>query len=359
MNEEENLTPIETPVIEETPTPLNQPQQIEVKTTGNGRIALWVLLSVVVGFMLPVCACGILFAGSVVGLAAVDTSSISGTSPASVGTGDAVAIVRIEGVMLSSDDPDLIGAYSGRIIADLRSAEADETVKAILLRINSPGGTVTSAAQIHEVLIDEITKPVIVSMAGVAASGGYYVSAPADYIFARPDTTTGSLGVVLTLYNAEELIEEIGVDVISITSGPNKTIGSTWEPLTDEQQDILEENIDEAYDEFVQVISNGRNLLEEEVRIIADGRIYTGRQALDNGLVDELGNLQDAIDKAADMGGIVGDPRIVEYERLPSFEQFLTGFSAQLNRTQADEVRSLINEMTTPTLEYRYVGPGS
>lgn len=354
MNEETN----ETPMVELQPSTQNQPQPIEIKTSGNGRIALWVLVSVVIGFMLPICSCGILFAGSIASLAMVDTTSISGTST-SVGTGDAVAIVRVEGVMLSSDDPDAIGAFSGRIIADLRAAEADESVKAILLRVNSPGGTVTSAAQIHEVIIDEISKPVIVSMAGVAASGGYYISAPADYIFARPDTTTGSLGVVLTLYNAEELIEEIGVDVISITSGPNKTIGSSWEPLTPEQEAIFTANIDEAYDEFVQVIGNGRNLTESEVRQIADGRTYTGRQALDNGLVDELGNLQDAIDKAADMGGIVGEPRIIEYERLPSFEQFLTGFSAQLNRTQAEEVQSLINAMTTPSLEYRYVGPGS
>ncbi len=354
MNEEENQTPIvelESPV-------QNQPQQIEIKTSGNGRIALWVLVSVVIGFMLPICSCSILFAGSIAGLAMAGTSSISGTSP-SIGTGDAVALVRVEGILLSSDDPDAIGAFSGRIMADLRAAEADETVKAILLRVNSPGGTVTSAAQIHEVLVDEVSKPVIVSMAGVAASGGYYISAPADYIFARPDTTTGSLGVVLTLYNAEELIEEIGVDVISITSGPNKTIGSTWEPLTPEQEAIFKANIDEAYDEFVRVISDGRHLSEAEVLAIADGRTYTGRQALDNGLVDELGNLQDAIDKAADMGGIVGKPRIVEYEHLPTFEQFLTGFSSQLNRTQADKVRSLINAMTTPSLEYRYVGPGS
>ena len=332
-----------------------QPQQIAVKSSGNGRIALWVLVSVIIGFMLPVCSCGILFAGSIAGLAMVN-STIGG---AASGTGDAVAIVRVEGVMLSSDDPDSIGAYSGRIIADLRSAEADDSVKAILLRVNSPGGTVTSAAQIHEVLVGEISKPVIVSMAGVAASGGYYISAPADYIFARPDTTTGSLGVVLTLYNAEALIEEIGVDVVSITSGPNKTIGSMWEPLTPEQEEIFAATIDEAYDEFVQVIVDGRHLSQETVRILADGRIYTGRQAVENGLVDELGNLQDAIGKAADMGGIVGEPRIVEYERLPGIEQFLTGFSSRLNRSQAHEIMTLINQMTTPSLEYRYVGPGS
>lgn len=332
-------------------------QQIEVKTGGNGRMTLYVLLSVVIGFMLPVCSCAVLFGASIAGLAMVDTG-IGGTSTG-IGTGDAVAIIRVEGIMLSSDDPDFPGPYSARIIADLHAAEADETVKAIVLRVNSPGGTVTSAAQIHEVLVDEMNKPVIVSMSGVAASGGYYISAPADFIFARPDTTTGSLGVVLTLYNAEELIEEIGVDVITITSGPNKTIGSPWQDLTPEQRDIFETSIAEAYDEFVQVIADGRHLSEEVVLELADGRTYTGRQAAENGLIDELGNLQDAIDKAADMGGIVGEPRIVEYERLPNLEQLLTGFSSRLNRNEADEIMTLINEMTTPSLEYRYVGPGS
>ncbi len=337
----------------ERPFPPSPPAtQIEVKTVANGRFTLWILLSVLLGFMLPICSCGILFGASIAGLATLDTSSIS---PTTTGTGDAVAIVRIEGTMLSSDDPDLIGAYSGRIIADLRSAEADPDVKAIILRVNSPGGTVTSAAQIHEVLL-EIEKPIIVSMASVAASGGYYISTAADYIVARPDTVTGSLGVVLTLYNAEELIEELGVEVISITSGPNKAIGSPWQEMTPDQQAIFEASIAESYDEFVQIIVNGRHLPEERVLELADGRIYTGRQALANGLVDELGNFQNAIDKAAEVGGISGTPRIIEYERLPSIEQFLAGFSARLNHSQSDEIRATIAEMTTPTLEYRYVG---
>lgn len=339
--------------LERPSTPPSPPTQIEVKTAGNGRSTLWTLLSVFVGFMLPICGCAILFGASIAGLAALDTGSIGGSTV--TGTGDAVAIVRIEGTMLSSDDPDLIGAYSGRIIADLRSAQADPDVKAIILRVDSPGGTVTSAAQIHEVLL-EIEKPIVVSMASVAASGGYYISTAADYIVARPDTVTGSLGVVLTLYNATDLIEELGVEVISITSGPNKAIGSPWREMTPEQQAIFEASIAESYAEFVQIIVNGRNLSEEKVLKLADGRIYTGRQALANGLVDELGNFQNAIDKAADLGGISGTPRTIEYERLPSIEQFLTGFSARLNRSQSDEIRATIAEMTTPTLEYRYVG---
>jgi protease-4 len=196
-------------------------------------------------------------------------------------------------------------------------------------------------------------------MVSVAASGGYYISAPADYIFARADTLTGSIGVIMTLFNAEELIDEIGVDVINITSGPNKAIGSTWDELTAEQRIILEEFIDESYDEFVRIIVTGRGMDEEVVRQLADGRIYSGRQALANGLVDELGNLDDAIAKAADLGGISGEPRLIEYEHLPSLDDFLTGFASRLNQSQADQALEAIEAFTLPTIEYRYVGPAS
>lgn len=327
------------------------PQVIELKTSGSGRGPIWLLVGLFAGFLLPICACAVLFTASIAGLGSLDTG---GTRPVSSGSGDAVAIVRVAGTILDGDEEDLPGAISGRVIADLRAAEADNTVKAIILRVDSPGGTVTGSAQIYEELLT-VQKPIVVSMAGVAASGGYYISAPADHIFARPDTTTGSLGVVITLLNAEELIDDIGVDVVTITSGPNKTIGSAYEDLTEDQRDIFEQLIDESYNDFVQVIVNGRNLPEEKVRELADGRIYSGRQAVDNGLVDELGNLQDAIDKAAELGGISGEPRIVEYERLPGFEQLLSGLNSRLNRSQTDEIMEIIADVTTPALEYRYV----
>ena len=334
------------------PTP---PQVIQIQPEKN-RTALWVLIAMSIGFLLPVCACAVLMGTAVISL----SSLAADTSTTSIGEGDAVAIVRVEGAIFSSDDPDdfATGAGSGVVRADLNKASADPTVKAIVLRVDSPGGSVTGSAQIYE-LIREIEKPVVVSMAGVAASGGYYISAPADYIFARPDTVTGSIGVIMTLFNAEDLIDEIGVDVVNITSGPNKALGSTWDELTPEQRAILEEFIDEAYEDFVQIIVDGRSLDESTVRQIADGRIYSGRQALANGLVDELGDLQAAISKAAELGGITGEPRIVEYEHLPSLESFLAGFSSRLNQTPADQTLEAIEAFTLPSIEYRYVGPAS
>ncbi len=337
----------------------NPVQIIEVHSKESNRTPFWVLIAVSLGFLLPVFACGFLALISFVGLG-IATASIASSGPTSTSTGfgDAVAIVRVEGTILDSDSTEYSSdATSGVVIADLEAAANDDLVKAIVLRVNSPGGTVTGSAQIYET-IKEIDKPVIVSMGGTAASGGYYISAPADYIFARPDTTTGSLGVVLTLFNAVELGEKVGISVESITSGPNKAIGSPWEELTEEQRDILNEYIDESYEEFVRIIADGRGMSKEDVYEIADGRIYSGRQALDLNLVDELGNLDDAIAKAADLGGIVGEPNIIEYERIPSFTDILFGFSSQIGKTDAERVTETFDALTAPTLEYRYVAPG-
>jgi protease IV len=318
----------------------------------ENRTAFWVLLSVSVGFMLPVCACLLLTTSSLFSLLLVDTGS---RTPS--GRGDAVAIVRVEGAITSGDEAEFgAGAVSGVVINDLRQAAADDTVKAVVLRVDSPGGTVTGSAQIYEA-VRELGKPVVVSMAATAASGGYYVSAPAQYIFARPDTVTGSIGVIYTIFDAQELLDNIGVDVISLASGRNKTIGSPWEELTEEQQQILESLMNESFDEFVRIIVEGRGLSEAEVRALADGRIYSGRQALALNLVDELGDLKDAIDKAAELGGIVGEPRIVEYEHVPSLRHLLGGFNTRLNQSRSQEILNLIHEFTNPRLEYRYTAP--
>ena len=339
-----------------------QPQIIEVHTKGNnGRMPFWILIAVSVGFLLPVCACGFLTLVSFVSLGSATaglSAPTSGPVTTSTGFGDAVAIIRVEGTILDSDSTEYdANATSGVVVADLEAAAADELVKAIVLRVNSPGGTVTGSAQIHEA-IEKIEKPVIVSMAGVAASGGYYISAPADYIFARPDTTTGSLGVILSLFNVTELGEKVGIQVEAITSGPNKDIGSPWAELTTDQRDILEVYIDESYEEFVRIIADGRGMSKDEVYEIADGRIYSGRQALELNLVDELGDLDAAVAKAADMGGIVGEPNIIEYEHIPSFEDLLFSFSSQIGKTEAERVNEAFEELSAPTLEYRYVAPG-
>ena len=323
---------------------------------GNGRTALWVMASITLGFFLPVCACAMLLIAGAGSLSLMSPGALRISS----GTGDAVAIVRVEGTITTGDAANnsstVSGAVSGVVIDDLRRANEDDAVKAIVLRVNSPGGAVTGSAEIHD-FMRELDKPIVASLSELAASGGYYISAPTDYIIARPDTLTGSIGVIIQLVNAAELIEELGVSVNLITSADNKALGSLWQTLTPEQAAIFQGLVDESFNEFVQVVATGRNMTRDEALALADGRIYSGRQALDNGLVDALGNLQDAIDKAAELGGISGAPRIVEYERTPSFSQLLFGFSSRLLQSEPERIRESLNALTTPVLEYRYVAP--
>lgn len=335
-----------------------QPAVVIREQGGTGRSTpFWVLTSVVVGFLLPVCACmGLSFSG-VLGLAGLGSLGSGGTTTTALGSGPAVAVVRVEGTIIGTDDENFIsGAGSGTIIKELRWAEEDPDVKAIVLRVDSPGGTVTGSAAIHDFIRDEVTKPVVVSMFNVAASGGYYVSAPADYIIARPQTTTGSIGVIVTLFNASELLDEYGIDVISITTGPNKAIGSPWETFTVEQREIFVDLIEESYDEFIDVIAAGRDLPRAEVIELADGRVYTGRQALVLDLVDELGDFGDAIDHAAGLGGIAGEPRIIEYERVPDLEDFFSGLNIRLQTSETEALIEAVSDISAPVVEYRYLG---
>lgn len=343
------------------PATATSPTVVYLQPQGSGRVALIVLLSTAVGFAMPVLACGFFMFACFFSFAAAGATSVPGGTSIPVssgGLGDAVAIVRVEGAIVSGDADEYVSgtAVSGVVISDLRAAAADPTVKAIILLVDSPGGTVTGSAEIYEA-IQEIDKPVVVSMGSLAASGGYYVSAPTDYIFARTDTWTGSIGVISQIITAEELMADLGVDVVIITSGENKSIGSPFRDMTEEQIAIFQALVDESYNDFVQIVADGRGMNLETVREIADGRIYSGRQALANGLVDELGDLQDAITKAADLGGIGGTPRIIEYEHAPSFDALLSGFAAQASQTEAEQLLQTVQTLTMPTLEYRFVGP--
>lgn len=360
MNEETNtinLDPLESekPSLTHMASEPAQPQSPPVIVQQSSRQGFWILMGVALGFLLPVFACGIMFAflSLGAGLSAVADGGTSG----GLGSGPAVAVVRVEGTIIGTDDTNYLnGAGSGTVIADLKAAEADEDVKAIVLRVDSPGGTVTGSAQIHEYIRDKVTKPVVVSMASTAASGGYYVSAPADYIFARADTTTGSLGVIMSLLNFSEFLDEWGVDVVNVASGPNKAIGSPYDEISEEHLEILNDLLDESYEQFVQIIADGRGLDKARVREIADGRIYSGKQALEVGLVDELGNFSDAVAYAADLGGITEDPRIIEYERTPDYTDLLTTFSQAASSNPLSDAQTIIEE-SLPQLEYRYYGP--
>jgi len=229
-----------------------------------------------------------------------------------------VAIVNIVGEI-----------YRSKSVVDLlHEYEKRPRVKAIVLRIDSPGGGVAATQEIYEEvnkIREKGEKPIIASLGSVAASGGYYVACGAEKIVANPGTLTGSIGVLINIVNMEELLKKIGIDMKTITSGELKDIGSISRELTPGEEKLLREVIDNIHSQFLRVIEERRGLTGEELASIADARIFTGEQALENRLIDELGNLTDAIEIAARAAGIEGEPRIVEERKRFSLLQLILG----------------------------------
>ncbi len=227
-----------------------------------------------------------------------------------------VALVRIEGPIFDSKNP----------VAEIKEYLKDPSVKAIVLRVDSPGGAVAPSQEIHEEIKKATAKKkVIVSMGSVAASGGYYVSAPAHRIIANPGTLTGSIGVIMEIPNIEGLMSKIGLKTEVVKSGRHKDLASIFRKLGDEEKLILQGVLDDVHDQFIKTVSEGRKMPLEDVKKIADGRIFTGRQALEIGLVDELGNLEDAIAAAGKLVGIKGEPEVVSKKEHFSFFDMLRG----------------------------------
>ena len=216
--------------------------------------------------------------------------------------GDKIAVVEIQGVI----------TQSSAAIEEIHQYLEDGGVKAIVLRIDSPGGGVGPSQEIHrEVLKAKQQKKVVVSMGSVAASGGYYIACASDLIVANPGTITGSIGVVMEFTNLEELLKKIGVKGVVIKSGEYKDIGSPFREMTVDEKKIMQDVIDNVNKQFIQAVAEGRKLDRNKVAGIADGRIFTGEQAQQLGLIDRIGNLQDAIDITARMVGIEGKPTIL------------------------------------------------
>lgn len=222
--------------------------------------------------------------------------------PARFVASNQVGVVEVEGVIVDSR----------KIIEQLGDFSEKGSVKAIVLRINSPGGGVGPSQEIHdEVRRIDADKPIVVSMGSVAASGGYYIAAPARVIFANPGTITGSIGVIMEFTNFQELLEKIGLHSEVVKSGKHKDVGSPVRPMTDEDRALLQALIDDVHSQFVASVAAGRQLDVAKVKALADGRIFTGRQARELGLVDELGSLEAAIRRAGELGGIDGKPDVV------------------------------------------------
>jgi protease-4 len=243
----------------------------------------------------------ILFFGTVMAI----VLSFSHLTP-SIALGDKIAVIPIQGVIKNSDT----------ITEQLITFRNDRQIKAIILKINSPGGGVGPSQEIYsETIRTTHTKKVIAYLGSLAASGGYYVASAADKIIANPGTLTGSIGVLMEFISVEELLNKIGVEMRVIKSGEFKDIGSPNRKMTDREKKMLMNLIEDIRNQFVTAVSKGRNMPKEKVLEIADGRIFSGRQAKVLGLVDSLGNFQDAVNLAKRIAHIKGEAKLVYPEK--------------------------------------------
>ncbi|MCI0691033.1 signal peptide peptidase SppA [candidate division KSB1 bacterium] len=253
-------------------------------------------------------------------------------------TGKRLGLVEIEGVILDSK----------RAVEQLERFEDDASIAAVILRIDSPGGGVAASQEIYEAAkrVRDSGKFVVASMGSVAASGGYYIACAADTIMANPGTTTGSIGVIMEMMNATELLNKIGVRFDVIKSGRYKDSGSPFRPMTDEDRKYFQRYVDDAYEQFVEVVAEERDLEKSEVLKLADGRVFTGQQASALKLIDLIGTYQEALALAAQMTNIEGRPHVVTpRKRKVTIWDLLFG----------DLEQHLIRLQTLPVLRYQWV----
>ena len=274
-----------------------------------------------------------------------------------------IVVLDLDGTIADTGDSASLFSSEGynhqALLEHLDTIASDDTISGLVLEVNSPGGGVHESAEIHRKIeaIKEAGKPVYVSMGSMAASGGYYVAAPANQIYASPETLTGSLGVIMQSFNFGGFAEKYGIDMVTIKSGEFKDIGNSFRDMTDEEKRIMQSLVDNSYSQFVTVIAEGRGMSKEEVRKVADGRIYDGRQAKELNLVDELGYLDDAI------AGMKKNEGLEDAAVVKLTDSIGLGSMLNLKLTQwiggndeASIIKEIMTENQSPQLMYLYSG---
>lgn len=249
------------------------------------------------------------------------------------GFGSKVAVVEVYGTITDSRS----------VIRQLKKWSENESVKAIVLHVDSPGGGIAPSQEIHNEILrirKEYDIPIVVSMANVAASGGYYISCAADRIMANPGTITGSIGVIISFPTAEKLFDKIGIAYETVKSGELKDVGSLDREMTAKERQMLKNMVMDSYEQFVEAISETRGMDKSDIYPLADGSVFSGRQALNYGLVDTLGGFEDAVRLAAELGGIEGEPETVREIKKPKGILDLLG-AINENLGQLSEGRSV------------------
>ncbi len=259
---------------------------------------------------------------------------IVGRPGANLPFGRKIGVIPIEGTIHDSRE----------VLSQLVEFCRDETIRVIILRIDSPGGGVAPAQELYqEIRRTTKTKHVIASAGGMAASGGYYIASAADRIVANPGTIMGSIGVIMEFLQLQELLKKAGVGLEVIKSGQFKDVGSPHREMTPGERELMMEMIQDVQDQFVEAVAQGRGLPPEDVRRIADGRVFSGARAKELGLVDQLGNFQDAVELAKEMGGIRGEATLV-YPRRPAgklLDLLIEGAARGLIRTARDMLHAV------------------
>lgn len=274
---------------------------------------------------------------TVAAILGISTLIYLGTRGSDFKIGEKVAVVEISGVISDARD----------IVKDIKEFRDDESIKAIVLRIDSPGGVVGPAQEIYREVRKTVgVKKIIASMGSVAASGGYYIAAGTEGIMANPGTITGSIGVIVGFTNFEEILHKIGLSSVIVKSGEYKDMGSPVRKMTEKEKKLLQYFVDQTHRQFVDAVSEGRKMKREKVKALADGRIFTGEEAKARGLVDRMGNLEDAIEWAGRMGGIKGKISAVYSEKheISFIDYFIE-----------TAVKKLVNSSVNPGLYFGYI----
>lgn len=335
----------------------------------KSRVGFWIATSLAIFFFL----CCVVLLSSLMGLLIIKSALLPHEKEGKIekldetlieGTGDdKILIIPIKGVItaqssrkLFQETPSIVDSVKQQ----LEQARDDNGVKAVIFEINSPGGGITASDIIYKEILEfkeKTNKRIIVSMQDVAASGAYYISAAADKIISHPTTVTGSIGVIMPLINVTNLAEKYGIEDTSIESGNMKSIGSPLKKMSDEEKKVLYDIVYEMYTRFLNVIADGRNMKIEDVRKLADGRIYTGKQALENGLVDQLGYIDDAITLAKEIAGLK-DAKIIKYKRTLNLAEIFAGSMDNLfgNRTVTIGIHASTTDDDFPRFMYLWTG---
>lgn len=273
-----------------------------------------------------------------------------------------IAVLTVDGVIQDTGGANpLFGSvgYDHQFFMNqLEMIKEDESIKAVVLQVNSPGGGVVESAQIYDKIIEiqeEANKPFYVSMGSMAASGGYYISAPADKIFVNKETLTGSIGVIMESINYGKLAEKHGIDFVTIKTGPYKDIMSPTRDMTKEERAMLQEMINDSYESFVDIIEKGRGMTESEVKAVADGRIMNGRQAIEVGLADDTGYLEDVI-AAVRTDFDLKDAEVIEYGYTQGFASLFAMKTQSLlgGNMETQLIGKLLSDYNAPRMMYIY-----